>query len=296
MTNCEGSYCCRRCGIYGDAIEFARQFMNLSFQDAAQTVEATIPDGSLFQKITTILPYQPKLLKKPPSLWISKATQYIENAHEQLLSNTETLDDIASRGLPVNVASQHKMGWAEKDLFISRSSWGLEEQSNQNGNPKTLWLPRGLTISTIQPNGQVVRIKVRRSNWQPNDKRPKYVIISGSMNGMMVLGNPKSKVMIVVESELDAYAIDYIAHDFAITVAVGSNIKNPDNITDYLAKNIEHLLICHDNDEGGEQMWLKWHKNYPHAQAFPTPVGKDIGEAIQKGFDIRKWLLHVIQN
>jgi len=99
-------------------------------------------------------------------------------------------------------------------------------------------------------------------------------------------------IMVVVESELDAYAIDYVAHDFVCAIAVGSNIKNPDNLTDRLAKNAKSLLICHDNDEAGQKMLIKWQRLYSHAIGYPTPLGKDIGEAVKQGFNIREWLLH----
>ena len=38
-------------------------------------------------------------------------------------------------------------------------------------------------------------------------------------------------------------------------------------------------------------MLEKWKKFYPHAFGYPTPIGKDIGEAIEKGLDIRNWIL-----
>jgi DNA primase len=110
------------------------------------------------------------------------------------------------------------------------------------------------------------------------------------MNGLNIIGDTRQPAMIVVESELDAYAIDYVAHDIVCAVAVGSNIKNPDNITDLYAKKTARLLICHDNDIAGVQMLKKWKHLYPHARAFPTPIGKDIGEAIQQGLNIQEWL------
>ena len=75
------------------------------------------------------------------------------------------------------------------------------------------------------------------------------------------------------------------------SVAVGGSTKNPDNITDFLAKQKDiTLLICPDNDEGGAKLLEKWQKLYSHARPYPVPVGKDIGEAITQGFDIRTWL------
>ena len=114
------------------------------------------------------------------------------------------------------------------------------------------------------------------------------------MNGLTILGSSKHNTMIVVESELDAFATNFVTHDFACVVAVGSNIKNPDNVTDYIAKKVKHVLICHDNDEAGRKMLTKWQRLYSHEQPYPTPIGKDIGEAIQQGLNIREWLQSII--
>jgi hypothetical protein len=100
-----------------------------------------------------------------------------------------------------------------------------------------------------------VRLKAAEYNWHEGDKLPKYEAISGSMNGLSIISTSKqAKTVVVVESELDAYAVDFVAHDFACTIAVGSNIKNPDNVTDRLARKAQHLLICHDNDERNKML------------------------------------------
>lgn len=288
MYNCIGSYCCRRCGIYGNAIQFARQFLNLSFQEAATTVNAVIKETPWYDFKQLYEP-QASTIKNLPTLWQEQATAFIEQAHTLLLHQPDVLDFLAHRGLPLEAVQKYKFAWSDNNEFLLRSSWGLDEQC-ADGKPRKLWIPKGLVIPTRQADGKVVRMKVRRFDWKDNDKLPKYIAISGSMNGLNIIGDRKLPCMIIVESELDAYAIDYTAHDHMCAVAVGSNIKNPDNITDYYAKKASHLLICHDNDPAGIQMLKKWKHLYPHARAFPTPIGKDIGEAIQQGLNIREWL------
>lgn len=93
------------------------------------------------------------------------------------------------------------------------------------------------------------------------------------------------------QGEKDAYALHHKVGDFAFIVAVDSNTKTPDNFTDHLAKIKTFLIICHDNDEGGATMLEKWKRLYPHAKAHPTVSGKDIGETVQNGVDLREWLL-----
>jgi DNA primase len=290
MNKCNGFYSCRQCGIAGDSIEFARQFLNLSFQDAAQTVNATISNN-----IPLLIPkkYNSRIatLIEPPAQWIIQATNFLEEAHKQLLMQKDVIDTLSSRGISLDTIQQYKFGWSSKDHFFSKSDWGLTEQKSSNEQSGKLWIPKGLVIPINKLNGQIIRLKVRRPDWKQDDKFPKYVVISGSMNGLNIIGNPKHNAMIIVESELDAYAINQVAHDFVCAVAVGSNIKNPDNVTDYLAKKSSNLLICHDNDEAGKKMLDKWRSLYPHAKAYSTPSGKDIGEIIQTRFNLREWLL-----
>lgn len=96
---------------------------------------------------------------------------------------------------------------------------------------------------------------------------------------------PKQVLLLAeaLEYEIDAYTLHHATGDFAFVVAVGSNIKHPDNFTDHLAKSKQFLLICHDNDEGGKAMMDKWRALYSHPKAHPAPKEKDIGEFIQLG-------------
>ena len=293
MSKCLGSYRCRQCGIYGDAIKFACEFLSYSFPEAAQAVNAIITEKTSWISLNTSLTSRSAALQAPPTAWIERATEFVHQAHETLLQKKEVLAHLANRGLPLEAVIRYKLGWADKSEFFSRAAWGLNEEVGQDGKQRSLWIPKGLVIPSIA-NNQVIRLKVRRFDWQEEDRLPKYVAISGSMGGLSVIG-PSGKtmtIMVVVESELDAYAIDYVAHDFVCAIAVGSNIKNPDKLTDRLARHAKHLLICHDNDEAGKKMLIKWQGLYSHAIGYPTPIGKDIGEAVQQGFNIREWLFN----
>jgi DNA primase len=286
MSKCIGYYRCRQCNACGDAIKFAREFLHLSFTEAAEAAQATISNIP-----APTIEFKPTFttLQKPPELWIDKATEFVLHSYQQLILKEEMLEYLHTRGISIETINHYKIGWNNKPQYISRPSWGLDHQVNANGETRSLWIPRGIVIPCMESKGSVVRLKIRR--WEYNDTLPKYIAISGSMNGLNIIGDQTKNVMIVVESELDAYAIESTASDIAFVISVGSNIKNPDNLTDYLAKKAENLLICHDNDEAGKKMLLKWKRLYNHAKACPTPIGKDIGNAIEKGLDIRQWIL-----
>lgn len=287
MGKCLGSYCCRQCGINGDAIQFAREFLNYSFQEAVQAVNAIMPERVTLPPFSISYRSRPATLQKPPIEWIERATEFVAQAHENILLKKDILEYLATRGLPLEATLRYKFGWSDKNEFLSRNNWGLNEQLSNDSNQRPLWIPKGLVIPIIESNRKVIRLKIRRFDWKHGDKLPKYVAISGSMNGLSLIGSSKHKIMVVVESELDAYAIDYVAHDFVCTIAVGSNIKNPDNLIDRLAGNVKHLLICYDQDDAGRKMFDKWLKFYPHARACLVPYGKDVGEYITLGGNIR---------
>jgi DNA primase len=295
MRNCIGYFRCRRCGIHGDSIEFARKFLHLSFPDAVAAANATIATSTYLSTIKKSYPAPSITLQKPPTGWVASATDYVSKAHEQLLLKDDILQFLSTRGLPLAAVKHYKLGWSDRDEYISRSSWGLSEENDPDGRKHKLWIPSGIVIPTAEINGEVVRIKIRRHAWKEGDIGLKYVIVSGSMNGLSLIGNTTHDIMIAVESELDAYALHFVAREFAFTVAVGSNMKNPDNVVDRLAKHKRHLLICHDNDKAGLAMLNKWQERYAHAKSYPTPIGKDVGEAIATGLDIRTWLLQAIE-
>lgn len=287
MSKCLGYYRCRQCGITGDTIQFARQFLGYSFQEAAQAANAVIPEKIIPPIFSTRAP-RPISLQKPSEEWIAQATTFITQAHKNLLYKPEVLSYLAARGLPIDAVIRYKLGWSTRDEFFSKVSWRINEQSESDGKQHPLWIPKGLVIPTIESSGKVMRLKVRRHDWHKNDTLPKYVAVSGSMNGLSIIGSSKQAILAVVESELDAYAIDHATRDFVCAIAVGSNTKNPDNVADRLARNAKHLLICHDNDTAGNQMLIKWQRMYSHAKSYPAPTGKDIGEYIQAGGDIRR--------
>jgi len=295
MKKCSGTFRCRQCGVYGDAIQFACMFLNYSYQEALQVVEATVVESceGYFKhyKSNNFV-----ALQKPPEEWMINASELVCRAHESLLKQKNILCSLADRGLPLQAVQRYRLGWIPEDQFLLRTNWGLAESVKSNGQLRALWIPQGIIIPTIEHNGAVVRLKVRRFNWRKGDAMPKYIAISGSMNGLSLVGFTGQQIMIVVESELDAYAIDFVANDITCTVAVGSNIKNPDNVINRIARNTKYLLICHDNDDAGLNMYTKWKKLYSHAISSPTPIGKDIGEAIQQGFNMREWLLRRINS
>jgi DNA primase len=286
MKNCFGRYFCRKCGIHGDSIQFAMDILGLNFRDAIDRTQATLlcdNKGNFFShnlKEKRMSSFEKIIL--PKQEWRQRATSFIERSHMALLDCQEQLQYLEKRGLPIKAIKMYKIGYNPTNHMDNGNSWRITEGD--------IWLPRSIVIPSWQKNTPV-RIKMRRIDYNKEDGKPKYVAVTGSMNGLNIIGGCKNSTVFFVESELDAYVIHHNILDRNITViAIGGSTKNPDNVSDYIVGQASQVFICYDNDEGGAKMLMKLQKLYPHAKPTPTPVGKDIGEAIQQGFDIADWL------
>ncbi len=290
MSKCVGYYCCRQCNKHGDALQFCIDFLKLSFELAAQRIGVTLPDRSYRvsspAQVRKPQGLVPQSVKAPPKIWVNKAKAFVDWASKNIMEQPDVLKYLANRGIPLEAVERYKIGWNPQDVQRRLGDWGLEVDGE-----KQLFLAKGLVVPTIESNGDVMRIKIRRHDYKDGDTLPKYMAVSGSMSGLNIIGSTNRKMLLVVESELDAYAVHSVAGDVAFAIAVGSNIKNPDNVADHYAKASQHLLICYDNDKAGSAMLAKWQRLYAHAKAYPTPMGKDIGEAIALGLDVRQWII-----
>lgn len=289
QKNCTGFFFCRRCEISGDTIQFAIDHLGYTFSDATKLIGVTIENTIRHSLFKT--PYKPSsapLMKRSP-IWQEQAAKYLEQAHSDLLLNQDVLTYLAKRGLPLDAVINYRLGWSAQDQCFARIDWNLPEESKEDGTLKKLWLPRGLIIPTID-FGKIIRLKTRRTNWNEGDALPKYIAIPGSSEGLNIIGNKKHPVLIVAETELDGYALHHAVGDFSVIIAIGGSIKKPDDVTDYLAQH-KVLLICPDSDSAGNDVWKKWSALYPHAINCQTTTGKDIGEAIEQGLDLRSWII-----
>jgi hypothetical protein len=283
MKNCKGYYFCRQCNIHGDSIQFCRDYLGCTnFKEAINLLGIEIIDTNSSVFVHKKSKNSFVSLNRPSNRWLQQASIIIEEAHRSLLSRRDILESLNQRGLPIEVVKRYKIGFIPLTETFDGILWGLEKEK--------IWFPAGILIPTIERDQSVIRLKIRRKDWHSIDKLPKYIAVSGSMGGLNIIGDKKNPILIVVESELDAYALNYVLGDIAVIVAVGGCTKNPDSVTDYLAKN-KTLLVCHDNDEAGINMLNKWKELYPHARAYPTALGKDIGEAITQGIDLRAWII-----
>jgi DNA primase len=285
QKNCTGYFCCRQCSFYGDTIQFCRDVLGLTYE------EAVIRAGGAKNEHVPIL-YAPKKKdifrpanSKTPmnDIWHNKAITFVDSAHAKLISQPSILESLEQRGIPLDAAKQYKLGWHPENQH--QSDWGGD---------KEIWIPKGLVIP-LMLQGKINGIKIRRHDFKEGDKIGKYIVIPGGSDGFSIYGKTKDHtVLVIVESELDAITLQYAGGDTFCAIAIGGNSKNPTLFVDHLAQKAQNLLLIPDNDNGGTAMITKWHQLYPHARICKVPFGKDIGEAVQQGLQLCKWLLSAI--
>jgi hypothetical protein len=286
-----GRYWCRGCGKNGDAIQYLRDLHGLTYQEACERLDIEIRTSHHPLKKNTSKPvFTPKEITPPPPIWAVRASSFLDESQRSLWagSGADIRAFLHGRGIVEDTIRSAGFGWNPSDIYPRREAWGLPGQTRENGKPKKLWLPEGLVIP-LQDMGQLMRLRIRRTN--PGDGPP-YALISGSVVvPMRFLGDHDA--VVVVESEIDGILLNQVGGDLVGVIALGSVTTRPDMPTHEALQNVGRILVALDNDKSGTREALGWWpKTYGSKTVrFPLPIGKDPSDALQKGLDLRAWLM-----
>ncbi len=304
-TRSEGGYfSCRRCGIHGDNIQFVRDTESKSYPEACAVLGIALQGAARPVKSTPRPPqqaetkFQPHTYERPNENWLAKGQEFVLGCHEQLMGSDSALQWLAKRGITRESAIKYKLGYNPGNngsaLYKSREAWGLPEKLNEKtGKNKPLWLPIGLVIPMLDADGQVIQMRIRRTDSDRKDFQPqlKYLVVAGGCQATMVL-NQEAKCFVVVESGLDAILVAQEAKGLntgAITVWNAS--AKPDTSTTALLNKSMKILVALDDDDAGHEQSPWWLAHFRQAKVHTPTGGKDPGEAYENGVNIRDWLL-----
>jgi DNA primase len=282
-------YFCRQCRKSGDGVQYNRDFHGLSYVEACQKSGIIPRERTANRHEKTIFQFEPQIAQTPSSEWKRQAESFILYCQERLRKDRFALDLLFKRGFSQEFIEQSHLGWNPSSLWLQRSDWGLALEE------KKLWIPKGLLIPTRNfSTGEPLKLKIRRSDWHEGDKLPKYVEISGSMQGPGVYGSPEDKPIIVVESELDAMLLQQYAADLCCSIALGGASKRPNVECHRLLLKAPMIFFSLDVDAAGAIAYRWWSQIYPHMKLWLPPVGKSPGDAYLSGIDLRKWMSWVM--
>ncbi|MFC1614339.1 DNA polymerase [Gemmatimonadota bacterium] len=288
-----GRYWCRKCEKKGDLINFFQDYYGLTKSEAY--LKAGIdPDAQSTHEYKSENSAQQTSSRKfiDQNLWHKQAKSLVKSAQTHLQNNQDALAQLSERGLKPEIITRANLGWHPEMKWVTRSSWGLEEEIDENGKPVNIHIPEGLVIPCLR-EGLLTSIKIRRAEQYNGNK---YKILPGSIMKPMVMITDKQLPVIIVESELDALLVHQETSDFVNVIGLGSAYTKPDEETVALLHQSPLILGSLDMDEaGGKETWHWWNKNYPSMKRWPVPTGKDPGEALQNGLNIRLWIKAALQ-
>jgi len=290
----KGSYWCRGCGKSGDNIQFLIDFEGMNFKEACEYLNIHISDDRPINRPPAEkTEFQPVTHQNPAELWQEKAEKFVSWAQQCLTENADVMKWLSARGISASAALAARLGWNPgengNDIFRPRTAWGLPELKKENGKPRMLWIPQGLVIPYII-DGMIQRIRIRRPEGEP-----RYYVVLGSSMATMILGIERH-AYVIVESELDAISCA-AATDLAGAVALGTLEGKPDAAAYGILKGALQILNALDyGDKGGgkkaaERAMVWWSENFvDRCDRWPVPKGKDPGEAVQQGIDLKSWI------
>jgi len=285
-----GRWWCRVCKKKGDLPGYLMEFHNLRYPAACQQLNI---ESKRLKPSTQPPPprrWTPKLSEPPNETWQDMGSKFVEFGISELWKNDAALNYLMGRGLTAETIKDANLGYNPKAFFLDRETWGLPEKL-KNNRPVKLWLPRGWVIPVYQ--GQLCRIKIRRPDIElkPDDK--KYIHISGGQMVSMVMG--AKPVAVIVEAEFDSILLHQEAGNLICPVALGSANIRPDRKTTKILKAAKHIILALDADQAGaRESWHFWAENFPNANRWPVPGGKDATEAYQAGIDLNAWVRGVL--
>ena len=286
-----GRYWCRQCNCRGDAIQFCRDFLGLSYGEACHKLQMTPRHNSAPKK--GYCPFRkkkfiPSIAQPTSEVWKMKAAQFIADAHKQLLATHDALQLVYRRGFTLETIKQFQLGWNPEDIFDSRLDWGLPSEINDKGKERKQWLPKGIVIPGFV-TGEPVQLKIRRTGWTLDDDLPKYVEVSGGSQRPFVFGD-LTKPVIIMESELDGILVQQFAQDLCCCLALGGVVKRPDLAIHELLSRAPLILLSLDFDEAGKKHHSFWMSIYPNLKPWPASVGKSPGDSYLLGIDLFSWV------
>ncbi len=288
----ESRYWCRQCEQHGDAIQFCRDFLGMTFKSACERV-GKVSSGGSYPEVRIKSNFIAKAAEFPCDSWTMQAKVFVANCSKTLVTNPIGLGALVDRGFHKETIDRYLLGWNPRNLWEDHSTWGLQEELKDSGEKRQLWLPKGIVIPHLHDN-QVVKIKIRRADWSPQDKFPKYVEVSGSMKTVSIYGSARFGVL--VESEMDAMLIQQVASDLCCSIAIGGSANKPDLATHHALNGLSGIFYSLDFDDAGKKAYEFWRSTYPRLRPWIIPRGKSPGDALKLGVDLRGRIIDGLKN
>lgn len=280
----EGRAWCRRCERNYDLAEVLAAQAGISLAAARKQLGVCVSDAPAEQP--------PVSAVQDHAAWLACAEKLVATCEKNLwgAGGARALAYLRSRGLRDDTIREARLGVHLEERYEKREDWGLRPENHpETGRPRKVYLPGpAICIPYFGADGGCRKVQFRCE--QSGDSR--YRIVPGSKAaGMVLLPEGNITGVVLVESALDAMLFGQEGPEGWVFAALGSACARPDSVLDAVLRNVRYLLVATDADEAGAAAFQRLRKHYPHAVRLSLPVGmgKDPGEAFQKGLDLQAW-------
>lgn len=304
-----GAWHCRRCGQSGDTIAYMLECEGMSWREVLHELglNGTPTARRPRRRPAPVEPvaaqsFEPVSRDLPPAVWQEYAGKLAAEGVAALPEQAQAATWLRRRGLPPEAWARYGLGWLAEDnprhagRFRRRSALGLAPKVVDGREKTTLFIPRGISIPTFDASGHVVAMRIRRPRQDMHgDKRqPKYLALEGGSRAPFLLPSslsPELAVYFVVEAELDAMLIHHVTGGVIGTLALRSNRTKPDAAAHAALRRAQRICLALDYDDAGAEALPWWFQTYGEAcRRWPVPEGKDPGDAVALGVDMRSWI------
>ncbi len=284
----QGRFWCRRCGKRGSSVELLERALRVSRLKA----QAILGIDPMARRTIFPQPYHgwsPAPISPPSEQWQKKAMEFVKRRHSAI--RVRDGEQLKGRGLALPTINRHRLGYNASKQFDQYDAWGLAPEKNDNDRERKLWLPKGIVIPYFGGSPLPQKLKIRCL--EPLEGFPKYLVVKGSGTCTSIYDNGDAAIrpVVVVEGEFDGLLIEQEAGDLVVALAMGSAQAKPDIKAYELVEKAPLILVAFDADQAGELACSWWFRRFgDKARRLAVPLGKDPGEYLLAGGDIRAWV------
>lgn len=284
-----GQYSCAirasGCGRHGDCLDFLKDFMNMSHQEACEVLQ-----------IETNADYVPSSPSQnahvgnesPPNKeWQSQGKNLIERAQKYLWSSggKDALAYLHGRGLGDEIIKKKKLGYIPlqkngKYYESELEQWGLDPEHCKKDAVR---IPPGILIPWFYGN-ELWRLALKRID------KNEYGQVLGSGEGLFNVNTIQYDTpAMMVESEFCSMAVEQEAGDLIACVATGSTTRG--RLNKWVAELglASYVLQSFDEDESGDTGSEYWMQNLKKCMRWSPYVAKDPNDILRKKFLPDRW-------
>lgn len=274
------------CGIGGDLIEYVKRRDGVNYYTACETLRIEPKNGAR-KHVSTSGNITYEVAVEPCPQWRQMAFDRAVEWKENLWGNvgTKAREWLHGRGLLDGTIEVSNLGYNPCDTSSPWAMWGLDDRG------EALYVPRGIVIPWTNL-GEMWRVNVRRpvSKAQVAGGISKYLMVAGSGNGLYGIDNAtQGRIIVLVEGEFDAIALDQEAGHLVAAVATGSAGGSRRRQWIDLLKSSPLVLIAYDTDKAGQESSTWWLKTLVNSVRL-EPTCHDVNDMLTSKADIAGWV------